>query len=126
MPTPDGPDYGHGEDWQFIDNIQTATLTFGKDRDLPSGVAREDIEDIACLEGNPTGSLIAAAEMASVSNVSKLFTLWAKTILQGETYIAPLEGDILTVNSKKWLIVSVVDTVFDTQFKCFCKRLSPV
>ncbi len=119
------PSYGHEDDWKHIDDVKFGAFDFGTDRSVEDPLIREQIVDVAILEGNPSGNLLQAAELLSVSNIEKVFTVWANTLLQCGERVLPMEGDFLTVGSQRWLIVTVIDAVFGTQYKCFCRRIKP-
>lgn len=132
MPNSDSqpPDYGHGDDWKFIDNVQLAVYEFGKDRPVAEdGLIREPVIDVACLECNVSQNVLQAVDVA-MNGMQKMLILWANTMIQvqgdTETRFEPLIGDIVTVSGRKWLIVGTLETVFATQFRVLVKRLSKV
>ena len=132
MPTPEtsSPDYGHGDDWRFIEDVDTAgSFEFSVDREVETPLVRETVHEVACLVGNPSADLLQAAELSAVSKIDALVTVWASTLFQTDAdgedhFIEPCEGDKITCNGCLWLINKVISTVFGTQFKCFCTRLA--
>ena len=130
MPTPENnsPSYGHEDDWKFIDNVKLGSFEFGRDREISLPLVSAVITDVACLVGNPTSDLLQAAELASVSKIDKMVTVWASTLFQsdadGDNSVEPQPGDKLTIDGQLWLIKVVISTIFDTQFKCLCSRLA--
>lgn len=132
MPNSDSqsPDYGHGNDWKFIDDVKLAVYEFGKDRPIAEeGLIREPVIDVACLECNVSQNVLQAVDVA-MNGMQKMLILWANTMVQldgdTETRFEPLVGDIVTVAGRKWLIAGTLETVFATQFRVLVKRLSKV
>lgn len=116
----------HGS-WQFTEGVVDAGFEYGPDREV-TGLPAAPASGVKVRVGNPTQNQIAvAAASVGYETTDKVVTLWSSRLRAdpenpASTLIEPMEGDFVIVSSVRWLIKSLKETLYSTQYICYCQR----
>jgi hypothetical protein len=113
--------------WSYTQNVVAGGFEYGPDRDV-TGLPAAPADGVRLRVGNPNQNQIAiAASSFGYRDTDKVITVWSSTLredpddaLTGRIY--PLENDTLVVGGVRYVLKSVKEAEFDTQYVCYCWR----
>jgi len=114
-------------DWRYTEGVIAASFAYGPDRDTTALPLAPD-DNVRMRPGNPSQNQIAiAASTFGYRPSDRLFTIWSHTLRTNPTdettsRVIPLENDRITAEGVSYIIKSVIQTVYDTQYIAYCRR----
>lgn len=125
MELTNAPDYGLGDDWQYIDDVVDAGFQYSSDRNMADDASPPISEGVKVRLANPTQKqMLGSMESLGHRDTDVSITCWAETLLdEAGELIEPKENDRFVVASKLYMILSVKYTVFTKQYLSLCRLL---
>lgn len=115
------------DDWQWVEGVVVGAFEYGPDR-FTTGLPEAPDTGIRLRIGNPTKNQIAiAASTVGYRTTDQVITIWSDTLREdppdeNSQQLEPMEGDFIIVSGYRWMIKSLKQTVYETQWVCYCAR----
>lgn len=113
-------------EWQWVEGVANAGFQYGP-QTYTDGKASAPSTGVKVRRGNPTQNQIAvAASTVGYETTDQIFTIWSNTLREdpsdeGSDRVYPQQGDMLIACGRTWIIQSVKDTMYDTQYIAYCR-----
>ena len=122
------PHFGNGFDWRHVEGVVDAGYFFGPDRYAPGSRPVAPVAGVKVRPGNPSQNQIAiAAASFGYISTDRVFTVWKDTLRvtpsdKSSALIIPDENDRIRVALVTWVIKSIKEGVYDTQYIFYCQK----
>lgn len=113
------------DEWQWVEGVSDAGFQYGP-QTYVTGKAIAPTSGVKVRRGNPTQNQIAvAASTVGYETTDQIFTIWSNTLRASPSNpnsarVYPQQGDLLIACGRTWIIKSIKDTMYDTQYIAYC------
>jgi len=113
-------------EWQWVEGVFDAGFQYGP-QTYTDGKATAPSTGVKVRRGNPTQNQIAvAASTIGYETTDQIFTIWSNTLRtdpddEDSDRVYPQQGDKLVACGRTWIIQSIKDTMYDTQYIAYCR-----
>ncbi len=113
------------DEWQWVEGVFDAGFQYGP-QTYTTGKAAAPGTGVKVRRGNPTQNQIAvAASTVGYESTDQIFTIWSNTLRAtpsnaNSARVYPQQGDMIIACGRTWIIKSIKDTMYDTQYIAYC------
>lgn len=111
----------YADDYQYDSSVIDGVYSFGPSR-VFSGTTPTLPATIKVGKADPSQkqTIQAAATGIAIESTDLMLTIWAKTLSASYAF-KPHIDDVIAIGSDRYLIKSVSEACFGTQYVCYCK-----